>query len=258
MTSFKVLSFDVGIKNLAYCILDYNIVNKDYKITDWGIINLSDEEKFNTCSHVLVDKKTNVDRVCGKKASYICNDKKSKDTETRHFCKVHRNRFIKDFPDSVKCIAEIKKKKKVKKPLLELNITMVEKMNEIPELLEVDEVLIENQPSLKNPHMKSIQMMIFSYFVMKGFIENKLLNNIVMLSARNKLKIYNGEPIDASHIKDKYRQNKYLAIKYCGIMIQTQSEEYKTQYDTSKKKDDLADSFLQGVFYLNRQYKFIK
>jgi hypothetical protein len=72
------------------------------------------------------------------------------------------------------------------------------------------------------------------------------------------LKIYNGEPIDASHIKDKYRQNKYLAIKYCGIMIQTQSEEYKTQYDTSKKKDDLADSFLQGVFYLNRQYKFIK
>ena len=256
-TSFKVLSFDVGIKNLAYCILDYNISDKEYKITGWGIINLSDEVAPDKCSQFIVNKKDKTEKVCGKKASFIINDKKSPEPPI-HYCKVHRNRFIKENPDKVKCISEIKKKKKVKKPLLELNITMVEKMNEIPELLEVDEVLIENQPSLKNPHMKSIQMMIFSYFVMKGFIENKLLNNIVMLSARNKLKIYNGEPIDASHIKDKYRQNKYLAIKYCGIMIQTQSEEYKTQYDTSKKKDDLADSFLQGVFYLNRQYKFIK
>ena len=257
MTSFKVLSFDVGIKNLAYCILDYNIVDKEYKITGWGIINLSDEEKFDTCSHILVNKKTNEDKVCGKKASFIYNDKKTQDI-SKHFCKVHRNRFIKDNPDLEKTITEIKKKKKVKKPLLALNITMIKLMNEIPELLEVDEVLIENQPSLKNPHMKSIQMMIFSYFVMKGFIENKLLDNIVMLSARNKLKIYNGEPIDASHIKDKYRQNKYLAIQYCGKMIVSQIDKYKTQYDMSKKKDDLADSFLQGVFYLNKKYKFIK
>ena len=27
----KILSFDVGIKNLAYCLID----NKDYSIEDW-------------------------------------------------------------------------------------------------------------------------------------------------------------------------------------------------------------------------------
>jgi len=31
------LSFDVGIKNLAYCVLC-----KDKKIKDWGIINLNE------------------------------------------------------------------------------------------------------------------------------------------------------------------------------------------------------------------------
>ena len=30
----KVLSFDVGIKNLGYCVLDL-----DYKIYHWGLIN---------------------------------------------------------------------------------------------------------------------------------------------------------------------------------------------------------------------------
>ena len=32
----KILSFDVGIKNLAYCSL-----NDSKKILDWGIINLN-------------------------------------------------------------------------------------------------------------------------------------------------------------------------------------------------------------------------
>ena len=36
----KYLSFDVGIKNLAYCSL-----NEDKKILDWGIINLNKDPK---------------------------------------------------------------------------------------------------------------------------------------------------------------------------------------------------------------------
>ena len=37
----KVLSFDVGIKNLSYCILTKN--NEKYKIHNWGIINLTED-----------------------------------------------------------------------------------------------------------------------------------------------------------------------------------------------------------------------
>ena len=41
----KLLSFDVGIKNLAYCQLDTS--NKS--ILDWGIINISIDP---TCDHI--------------------------------------------------------------------------------------------------------------------------------------------------------------------------------------------------------------
>ena len=34
----KLLSIDVGMKNLAYCIVDYN--NDKYLIEKWDVINL--------------------------------------------------------------------------------------------------------------------------------------------------------------------------------------------------------------------------
>lgn len=253
--SHKILSFDVGIKNLAYCLLEYTNIenNKKYNILDWGIIDLSDPEEVDKCNYCIHNKKDNTTKICGKKASY---QSKNKDIL---LCKVHHKKYLKENPDKIKLIKEIKKKKKVKKSLIELNKTMIEKMDEKPHLLDINEVLIENQPSLKNPHMKSIQMMIFSYFVMRGISdksENKI-NDIVMLSARNKMNIYKGPPIECD-IKDKYRRNKFLAIKYCKYMIGEIEElenKFMEQYSTSKKQDDLADSFLQGVFYLNKKFK---
>ena len=44
------LSFDVGIKNLAYCQLDMS----DKTILDWGIINISIDP---TCDHINKDIK---------------------------------------------------------------------------------------------------------------------------------------------------------------------------------------------------------
>ena len=41
----KLLSFDVGIKNLAFCQLD----TSDKSILDWGIINISIDP---TCEHI--------------------------------------------------------------------------------------------------------------------------------------------------------------------------------------------------------------
>ena len=34
----KLISFDIGIKNLAYCIFD--IDNTSIKIVDWNVLNL--------------------------------------------------------------------------------------------------------------------------------------------------------------------------------------------------------------------------
>ena len=36
----KILSWDIGIINLSYCIINYNEETKEKNILNWGIINL--------------------------------------------------------------------------------------------------------------------------------------------------------------------------------------------------------------------------
>ena len=47
----------------------------------------------------------------------------------------------------------------------------------------IESVIVENQPSLKNPTMKSIQMMVYSYFLINGVCSNtSTINNIEMIA----------------------------------------------------------------------------
>ena len=123
---------------------------------------------------------------------------------------------------------------------------MVEELDKYPEFLECSDVIVENQPSLKNPTMKSIQMMVFSYFLIRGKCDK-----LEMINARNKLKVYKGPKISCD-IKDKYKKNKFLAIEYCKEMIKNEEDKFIEQYTNSKKKDDLADSYLQGIYYITK------
>ena len=61
----KVLSIDVGIKNLALCL--FNIENKDeYKIVKWNVINLCNEIAIK-CHCGKAAKYNNKDTYCCKK-----------------------------------------------------------------------------------------------------------------------------------------------------------------------------------------------
>ena len=120
------------------------------------------------------------------------------------------------------------------------------------DMTDVTDVIVENQPSLKNPTMKSIQMIVYSYFLMNGICnEDSKIERLEMINARNKLKVYKGEPI-VCDIKDTYKRNKYLAVQYCGKMILNEEQKFIDLYNDSKKKDDLSDSYLQGIYYLNK------
>jgi hypothetical protein len=46
-----------------------------------------------------------------------------------------------------------------------------------------------------------------------------------------------------------YKLTKSLGIKYCSKMIEP-FDNWKTFFNGCKKKDDLADSFLQGMYQL--------
>ena len=226
----KILSFDVGIKNLAFCLLN----DDDYIIEDWGILNISVEP---TCQHC--NQKTGVQ--CDKTAKFI------NENELR-LCSSHK---------SLKAYQNCKTKKipKIKNPTLEIGKKMVELLDSKPNLLDLDTVLIENQPALKNPTMKTIQMLLYSYFLINGVTsEGSPLDTIEMINARNKLKAYTGPPIECT-IKDKYKRTKFLGIEYCNQMINENDkieDKYKELFKNSKKKDDLSDAYLQGMYWFKK------
>ncbi len=72
-----------------------------------------------------------------------------------------------------------------------------------------------------------------------------------MINARNKLKAYDG-PVVPCDIKDKYKRTKFLGIQYCLSMIveSEQDDQWLNLFTTSKKKDDLADCYLQALAYM--------
>tara|TARA_Y100001935_G_C17182398_1_gene445798 strand:- start:437 stop:877 length:441 start_codon:yes stop_codon:yes gene_type:complete len=138
---------------------------------------------------------------------------------------------------------------KTDNPMFKLGKNIIEKLNAKENFLESDIVIIENQPALKNPTMKSVQMIVYSYFLM-----NENIKDIQMINARNKLKAYNGPKIPCD-IKETYKKNKYLAIKYTDVMIRENikiEKKYHELFDSSKKKDDLSDSYLQGIYFIGQ------
>ena len=95
-------------------------------------------------------------------------------------------------------------------------------------------------------------MIVYSYFLINGICrDDSSITGLEMINARNKLKVYKGEPIECD-FTDKYKKNKYLAVKYCEKMIDKEDQEFIDLYNDSKKKDDLSDSYLQGIYYLNK------
>ena len=132
---------------------------------------------------------------------------------------------------------------------------MVQILDTKSNLLEVNNVLIENQPALKNPTMKTVQMILYSYFLINGVNKSdKPLDNIEMINARNKLKVYKGPPIECK-IKNKYNKTKYLGIQYCKYMINENDkidQKYRDKFENSKKQDDLSDAYLQGMYWIKK------
>ena len=228
--NMKYLSFDIGIKNLSFCLID----DKDLNIEDWGIINISADE---ICDHCMKDNKQ-----CDKSAKKIIIENNKKLCSSHIKLKQYKDMKMKNIP-------------KNKNQLLLIGKNIVEQLDKYKHFLDVDHVLLENQPALKNPTMKSIQMIIYSYFLVNGITNNKSkIENIEMINARNKLKAYKGPEIKCE-IKDKYKKTKFLGIEYCKTMINENNkieEKFKKLFEESKKKDDLADSYLQGIYYITK------
>lgn len=192
-----LISFDIGIKNLAVCVLsakkDVNVA----KIILWKIIALAEKkEKIPSLNELSGRLFTELDEI----VNTIGNDK------------------------------------------------------------EIDTVLLENQPSRLNGTMKSIQMMIYSYFQMRRHWEG-LVKNVQMVSASQKLLNHSyeisQELLDTVKNKKTYEITKWKSVQITKKYIEN-DEELKKTFESYKKCDDMGDSFLQCISWLNKHHYDIK
>ena len=88
----RVISFDVGIKNMAYCIFTVNSNILD--IIEWKTINLMNDEDtikkddyFCTCENQT--KRNGIYKICSKKATYKKNIGDDKTIPIQYYCEKH-------------------------------------------------------------------------------------------------------------------------------------------------------------------------
>ena len=108
-------------------------------------------------------------------------------------------------------------------------------------------VLIENQISPIANRMKTVQGMLTQYFVDNG------VENIQYISSKNKLKIPElyGLTEFINSEQTSYNKRKHLSVDVTRAMLLNKEEDkWKTHFEDHKKKDDLADSYLQGLWWI--------
>jgi len=86
---YKICSWDIGIKNLAYCLIEHDFEKNNYTILDWDDINLIKDEKV-FCSCIKKTKKCEIP--CTNLASFVMEY----DGNIKYFCKTHSKKFNKD------------------------------------------------------------------------------------------------------------------------------------------------------------------
>lgn len=277
----KVISFDIGIKNLSFCLME---MDDTVKILKWDNINLTQTKPL-VCS---CKNKNNVECLSTVKYKYKNNHyclkhakqltyfkmsteltcpfiKKQKKTDIPILCNKYNIPINNEHTDSKQIIISniikyynehlitpVKLTNASKLDLVFIGKNMQFHLDNIlkEDLNDINMIIIENQIGPLANKMKTIQGMLAQYFIMR----NK--NNICIdfINATNKLKDF-----IPHNEKLKYKDRKSLSISATNSTLQTlnNTNNWETFFNTHKKKDDLADCFLQGLWFFKYKYKNI-
>ena len=270
-----VLSFDIGIENLAYCILSIDRSDKTRiipkpVILQWDIINLINAQSYKCMGHFKKDRVP-----CNRIPTIYYG----KPIHCKTYCKTH-------LPNDGTITHEIQYTLKCKckndafyyttnsdgihtgyckyhKPSNDLNVnrwitaynaTEFELKSVLFEKLKVldlinkhnvKHLIIEHQPDITREMMRIISYAVCDYYlIMHQGIQ------IEYIDAKNKLQIYDGKDEIQCTIKDPHARNKYISKKYTEYLLSSYNLDILSFYMKFSKQDDLADSLLTGVYYL--------
>ena len=160
----------------------------------------------------------------------------------------------------------IRSRKVASLDLTMLAASLYDELDARPNILCADDVLLENQPVLKNPTMKTMQTFLYSYYVLRGVQSPvsgiKTVGDIHCYCASNKLDIIKLLPVDAAtdilrrvkDVKSGYGRNKKMAVLICSYLLEhgTGCADLAVKFADKKKQDDLADSLLMTLHFFER------
>ena len=278
----KVLSIDVGIKNLAFCLFSLN-EDKTYEIENWGVVDLSQKTEIQRKCNCFNEKKPTKKIPFPPKEK--CNFQAKWKRENTYYCVKHAKQspFLiptNDFKTSYinkqnisslkkimdkleikydnlnlkkgdmisfllnvireKCLEPIEEVNASKMDLVTIGMNMKIKFNDIFSQIKIDKIIIENQISPIANRMKTIQGMISQYFIMVS--EHDI--EIDFINSTNKLKL--GE----FKSNTDYKERKQQSVSLVKEMIKDKWIDFFNEHN---KKDDLADCFLQGIWYIKNR-----
>ena len=255
----KLLSIDVGIRNLAICLLETSC-SAPPRILKWRVLDLApaeaccdgqpatlrrQKELFFVCracarGHApeLVIVTPRLAKACKppydepylRKRNYIATDAKCNRSSVDAFM---RSRAL--IPYKPPAAASI--------PLTRLAGALRDGLEAFLEGAGcgVDRVAIENQIGPRAIRMKTIQGMVTQHLVTSGRCSP---DAVTYVSAREKLRAF------PAHKGLAYGQRKLLAVRACEHVLREggpAAQERLEEFQLNKKRDDLADAFLQGV-----------
>ena len=249
-----VIAFDIGIRNLAWC--SYDTVTK--KINGWQNYDLVADSDVNT---VIEDSKCSI---CLKtKASFT--------TDNKIYCMKHSPKPIyRDLSGNViknklshKELKELFKSTKSKKDLLEAfekkYALPIEKKKTVKKAFDMTSlhdsirkfvidskdvfrkaqvIGLENQPVLKNPVMKTVQVLLFA-----------TLRDILQPTPPQLRLIHASKKTEETEVKDEiesgdagYAKRKKAGVERVEKFLKEHDQgDYNKFFNESKKQNDLAD-----------------
>ena len=241
----KIVSFDVGLRNLAFCIME-GTARKDLRILHWDLIDVMAEgsaEGIQKCHK------------CKKTAMWS--------SSTNLFaCTLHRGKFLTKSAIGKKTIEILKKEsgqefsKKAdyvnfiynKNPIWKRCVKSC-KAGSVVDLAPLiaaalrartsiwtgaTKVIFEQQPDKR---MMAVQAMMHMWFVCHGY-------DVKGISAVHKL----SNMVTLEDSTKTYKGRKKTGIVHASELVPT--KEWKEYMLKHPKKDDLADAFLQGLWFM--------
>lgn len=256
-----ICCFDIGIKNLAYCI--YDSTNK--KIIDWNNYSLLEDGNVND----VKDKYKCSDVSCSKNALYTFGEK--------HYCTKHcvkpifkdlSGNILKVMP-TVSILKEMLKtkgkisKEELHKQIKETYALPIVKKKSIKKLFDMEGlhdsirkfvidhkeslgkasvIGLENQPVLKNPNMKTVQILIYASL-------RDILTPIPKMKLIHAGKKVQDTSVDAGDAG--YSDRKKASVERAKEFLKknTQEQKFHELFHNSKKTNDLADALSMCLDY---------